>query len=418
MDKEIAEEEVTRGKLAIIIKYLAVFAVIVALFWWGRGFLKKTGDSSDFHIVQVEKGDIQNTLTATGVVVPSTEREINAPVTTEIKEVIKSRGEFVNANDLILKLDQEFTRLSYDQLDDELQLKRNNIDKLKLEYDKNLRDLDYKNQIKALQLEELSAQLKDQKRLTEVGGATAEEVEQAELQLKVSQLEKKMLENELSYRQSVNVNEKKGLELEFTIQEKRLAELRRKLRETDVRAPQSGVITWINEDLGRKVQEGEALVRLANLDNFKVEASSSDRNTNKISVGMPVNVRINKNDLPGIISTILPEVENNTVKFYVELNNPNSDILRPNIRAEVFIITDKKSDVVRIKNGPAFKGAKSQYVFVVNGDKAVKRRIIKGLINSDFVEIIEHLSIGEKVIISDTKEFDHLDEFVIHSKSK
>lgn len=416
MDKQISQDEVTKGKLQTMLKYLVIFATLAALFWWGRGFLKKTGDKSDFHIVQVEKGDIQNTLTASGVVVPSTEREINAPVTTEIKEVVKTRGEFVNTNDLILKLDQEFTKLSYDQLDDELQLKRNNIDKLKLEYDKNLRDLDYQNQIKALQLEELSAQLKDQKRLTEVGGATAEEVEQAQLQLKVAQLEKKMLENELSYRQSVNVNEKKGLELEFTIQEKRLAELRRKLRETNVRAPQSGVITWINEDLGRKVQEGEALVRLANLDNFKVEASSSDRNTNKISVGMPVNVRINKKDLSGIISTILPEVENNTVKFYVELDEPNADILRPNIRAEVFIITDSKSDVVRIKNGPAFKGARSQNVFVVSGDKAVKRRIVKGLINSDFVEINENLQVGERVIISDTKEFDHLDEFVIQSK--
>ena len=416
MDKEISSGEIRRQKLFASLKYVIGAFILFGLVWWGRGFLKKKGDRGDFHIVKVERGDILNTLTASGVVVPSLEREINAPVSTEIKNVIKTRGEFVDLGDLILELDQEFTQLSYDQLYDELQLKRNNVDKLKLEYDKNLRDLDYQNQIKELELAELSAQVKDQQRLNEVGGATAEEVEQAQLKLKVAELEKKMLENELAYRRNVNVNEKKGLELEYTIQEKKLAELRRKLRETAVRAPQSGVITWINEELGRKVQEGEALVRLANLDKFRVEASSSDRNANKISVGMAVNVRINNKDLTGNIATILPALENNTVKFYVELDEPDSDLLRPNIRAEVFIITDSKSDVLRVKNGPAFKGAKSQYLYVVQNDQAIKRRITKGLVNSDYVEILNNLSEGERVIISDTKDYDHMDEFTLVSK--
>ena len=416
MDRSISDSEVNKGRALSILKYVIIIGAILALLWWGRGFLKKSGDRGDFYIVSVERGDIQNTLTATGTVVPSVERQINAPVATEIKKVVKSTGEFVNTGDLILELDQEFTKLAYNQLADELKLRRNNVDKLKLEYDKNLRDLDYQNQIKSLQLEELTAQVKDQKRLKEVGGATAEEVEQAELQLKVAQLEKKMLENELSYRQSVNVNEKKGLELEYTIQENKLAELRRKLRETNVKAPQSGVITWVNEDIGKKVQEGETIVRLANLDKFKVEASSSDRNTNKISVGMPVKVRINRKDLSGVISTILPAVENNTVKFYIDLDVSNDDVLRPNIRAEVFIITDKKSDVLRVKNGPAFKGAKSQYIYVVEGDQAIKRRINKGLQNSDFVEILDNLNDGEKIIISDTEDYDHLESFTLNAK--
>lgn len=416
MDREISSNEKRKGQMMSYLRYIIIGVVIMAAFWFLRGFLSKKIDKSELHIVRVEKGDMQNTLTATGTVVPSVEREINAPVTTEIKSVVKSNGEYVKEGDLILELDQEFTQLSYDQLFDELQLKRNNIDKLKLEYDKNLRDLDYQNQIKALQLDELTAQVKDQKRLNEVGGATLEEVEQAQLQLKVSQLEKSMLENELQYRQSVNVNEKRGLELEYTIQEKRLAELKRKLRETRVRAPQSGVITWVNEDLGRKVQEGETLVRLANLEKFRVEASTSDRNQEKIEVGMPVNVRINGQNLKGMISNVLPAVENNTIKFNIQLEDANSDLLRPNIRAEVYIITDSKKNVLRIKNGPAFRGASSQYVYVIQGDMAVKRRITKGLVSSDFVEVIDNLSEGENVIISDMKDYDHLDEFKITTK--
>ena len=416
MDKQISTGDRRRERYTTYIKYVIIALAIAAGLWVLRGLLTKKVDKDKLHIVRVERGDIQNTLTATGIVVPSSEREINAPVSTEIKTVIKNNGDVVKPGDLILELDQEFTQLSYDQLYDELQLRRNNIDKLKLEYDKNLRDLDYRAQIKSLQVDEITAQVKDQKRLNEVGGATEEEVEQAELQLKVANLEKSMLQNELNYQKSVNVNEKRGLELEYTIQEKRLAELQRKLRETKVRAPQAGVITFVNEDLGRKVQEGETLVRIANLEKFRIEASSSDRNSEKIQLGMPVRVRINRDNLEGTISNILPAVENNTIRFNVELLDPNADVLRPNIRAEVFLITDSKNDVLRVKNGPAFRGASSQYIYVIEGEMAVKRRISKGLQSSDWVEITGNLSEGENIIISSMDDFDHLDEFKITSK--
>ena len=416
MDRNISGTEQSKSKYLKYLKYtLIIVAFIVALYFLRQALTKKAAEK-DFYIVNVERGAMQSTLTASGVVVPSFERELNAPVATEIKRVIKTSGEFVKRGDLILELDQEFTQLTFDQLYDELQLKRNNVDKLKLEYDKTLKDLDYRDQIKSLQLDELSAHLKDQQRLEEVGGATAEEVEQSELQLKVANLEKKILENELQFRKSVNVNEKKGLELEYTIQEKRLAELRRKLKETLVKAPEEGVITWINKDIGRKVQEGETLVKIANLEQFRVEASSSDRNSNKIEVGMPVRVRINRIDLKGSISTILPALENNTIKFFIQLEEPNADLLRPNIRAEVFIITDNKDDVLRLQNGPGIKGANSQYLYVVNGNKVTKRRITKGLINSDYVEIVGNLKEGESVIISDMTDYEHLDEFIIEKK--
>ncbi|MFT4568101.1 MAG: HlyD family secretion protein, partial [Saprospiraceae bacterium] len=132
MDRHISGNEINKSKMLTYLKYLLILGVLVAAIYFFRQFLTKKAERKDFYIVNVEKGDIQNTLTATGTVVPSMEREINSPVTTEIKKVIKGTGEYVKNGDMILELDQEFTRLEYDQLDDELKLKRNNVDKLKL----------------------------------------------------------------------------------------------------------------------------------------------------------------------------------------------------------------------------------------------------------------------------------------------
>ena len=414
MDREISKKNRFRANVLKWLKYLLIFIVFISLYFLARNLLKIKASSTEFHIAKVEKGNIQNMLTASGVVVPSFEREINAPVNTEIKKVILSKGSEVKKGQLILELDQEFTRLEYEKLYDELELKRNNIFKLKLKYDKDLMDLDYQNQIKSLQLSELKTQVIDQKRLLDIGGSTQEDLEQAELNLKVAELEKKMLENNLAFARNVNVKEKENLELEYKIQEKRLKELARKLEETSVKAPLDGVITWINEDIGRTVIAGEPLVRIAVLDSYLVEANASDRNSEKIEVGMPVTVRINRQDLKANISTVLPEVENNSVKFLVEFENKNEGILRPNMRAEVFIITGEKNNILRVKNGAGFKGAKNQDVFVIRGDEAIRTKIIKGLSNSDFVEISgDEIQLGDEIIISDMKDYEHLDRFII-----
>jgi len=413
MDREISKKEQSKNTFKKILPVVLVLGVVAAGYFLLKKTLQKTGKSADFHIVQVERGNISQTLSAAGTVVAASERVINAPVSTEIESVLLSTGTEVKKGDLILKLDKEYTSLEYEKLQDELSLRRNNIDKLKLQYDKDLRDLDYQDQIKALQLSELRAQVADQKRLLEIGGATAEEVEGAALQLSIAEIEKKVIENELEYKRSVNTTDKKNLQLEYDIQNKRLRELKRKLGETQVTAPQSGVITWINEDIGKTVSEGEPLVKIANLDKFKIEATTSDRNSGQLQVGLPVEVRIGKSKVKGTISRVLPEIINNTVKFYVTLEDEGNDQLRPNLRTEINIITGQSNNVLRAKRGTGLKGTSAQYFYKVVGNEATKVRVNKGKVSSEYFEIKDGLNEGDKLIVSETKAYEHMDSFII-----
>ena len=413
MDREISKSEQSGAKLKKVIPAIIILGLLCGAYYLLSSRLKKTGKQSDFHIVKVEEGNIRSTLSAAGLVIASSERVINSPVSTEIQDVLLSTGAEVNKGDLILKLDQEFTGLEYERLADELSLRRNNIDKLKLQFDKDLRDIDYQDQIKALQLSELKAQLSDQERLLKIGGATAEEVEGASLQLKIAEIEKKVLENELQFKRKVNTTDKNNLQLEYDIQQKRLKQLGRKLKETQVKSPSVGVITWINEDIGKTVAEGEPLVRIANLNRFEIEATTSDRNSKELQIGLPVEIRINKEKMMGKITRILPEIINNTVKFYVGLDEDNHTALRPNLRTEIYVISGEKENVLRAKRGAALKGPTSQFIYKVTGNTATKIRITKGLVSSDHFEIVEGLSAGDRIIISETEEFDHMDEFEI-----
>jgi len=410
MDRPISNTEQRKNNLSKWLWYVAIVGIVGIGFFGLRYALKTKVEKSDFVFATVERGNVENAITATGLVVPSFEQQINAPINTEIKNVVLKSGAKVKTGDLIMNLDEEFIQLEYEGLQDQLELKKNNIIRLVLEYDKNLNDLDYQDQIMALKVSNLEANLVDAKRLAKVGGATEEEVKKADLNLKIAKLEKKQLENDLNFRKKAVTSDKRNLELEVMIQEKKIREISRKLKEIVVKAPADGVITWLSEGIGKKVTEGEPLVRLANLDNFRIESSCSDRYSSLVKIGMSVNVRINQTILKGIITSILPAVENNTIGFIVELEDGNAVQLRPNMRVEVFIISGKKENVLRIKNGAAFTGAIVQKLFVVRGEEVVKVAVSLGLTSMDYVELLTtELKVGDKVIVSSMSDFEHLD---------
>lgn len=417
MDRILSQSEQKNNRGKNILTILAVAGLIALAVFGFRQLLHKKVEENDIITAKVIKGEMKNTLSATGIVVPAVEREINAPVSTEIKSTHQQRGSEVKQGDLIISLDDNFVQLEVDKLKDELALRKNNIHRLRLTYDKDLRDLELRDQIKALQLTELEAQVKDQRRLEKIGGATMEEVEKAESQLKVAAIEKKMLENELNFQQSVNSTNKANLELEYNIQQKSLSELQQKLQKTKVRATQSGVITWINEDIGKKVAEGEPLIRIADLSRYKIEARCADRFAAKLFVGQVVSVRVNKQRYTGSIDRIFPEIVDNTIRFLVQLEKAENNNLRPQMKTEVFVVTDERPATLKVKKGLAIKGSQSQDIFVIRNGEAVKTRIKKGLVNSEYVEIVEGLEEGDEILISDMEDYKHLESFSL-TKSK
>jgi len=123
--------------------------------------------------------------------------------------------------------------------------------------------------------------------------------------------------------------------------------------------------------------------------------------------GMAVIVRINDSIVRGRLINIHPAVSNNVVTFDVALNDQKSSSqLRANMKVELYLVTDEQKQVLRVKNGPAFKGGAEQDVFVLRPDgKAERRRIKIGLTNFDFVEITASLQPGETVIVADMSAY-------------
>lgn len=413
MDKLISEEVIQKRKRKYYLIAGVILVVIFGAIWALRAAVKSSINRSEITTAVVEVGDVENTINASGEVLPEFEQVITSPINSSVQSVLIEAGASVKPDQQILTLDKSSTEVELEKQRFQLESKKNSIQKLKLELEKSFYDLKSNNNIKQLKINSLQATLEDTKRLYKAGGATREDIAQAELNLKVAQLEKQQLENEIRNKVETMKTEMREVELAAAIQANDLWELEKKLKLADIVARRSGVLTWVNRNIGASIKEGETLARIADLKSFKVSGTIADSYLDNLQKGMPAIVRINDTKLTGLVSNISPSIQNGLIGFEVQLDERNSKILRPNLKVDVFLVTERKTQVHRVANGAAFKGSDLQDIFILRGDKAERRTVHTGLSNFDFIEIKDNVKPGDVVITSDMSAFKNTKEITI-----
>lgn len=413
MDKELSRNVLQRRKK----KKMGMAAISLTILVLGilafRSYMKPSIKKADLTTAVVETGNVENTLTASGEVLPEFEEILTSPINASIQNVLLDAGSKVTPGQSILTLDKSATQADYEKQHFQLETKLAEIRKLKLDLDKSFYDVKSNDDIKQLRIGSLADAVENAKRLYKAGGGTRESIEQAELNLKVAQLEKKQLENEIASKQKTMQIEIKEAEIAADIQKNDLTGLERKLKLANIVATRAGVVTWVNRNIGVTVKDGEALARIADLASFKVVGSVSDNYLNQLHNGMPVIMRINDNQFNGQIVNVQPSIQNNIIKFDIQLDERNNKLLRPNMKVDVYPVTETHSHVLRVSNGPAFKSAGVQDVFVMHDGIAERRRVHTGLTNFDYVEITDGLKAGDVVIISNMSDYMNAKEVII-----
>lgn len=413
MDKNI-EQAVLSGKRKQRLLYLLIGIVLVAggIFLL-RAIMNTTVNAVEITTSLVDRGNIENTINAAGEVLPEFEEVISSPLAASIQKVLLDGGSQIKAGQSILTLDKSAAQMDFEKLKFQLESRKNDIRKIKLDLDKSFYDIKSNNDIKQLRINSLKASVDNAKRLLKAGGGTREDVEQAELNLKVAQLEKQQLENEINSKQQSMRLQMKEVELAANIQQNDLEVLQKKLQQADITASRNGVVTWVNKNIGAAVQPGEVLARIADLSSFKVKGTISDQHLDLLKNGMTAIIRIGNQQVRGKVVNIYPAVQNATVSFDIKPDSSHHKLFRPNLKADVFLVTDEHQQVLRVSNGPAFRGTPSQYIYVLKDGVATRKTVQVGLSNFDFVELKDQVKEGDAVIISDMSSFKNSSQITI-----
>ena len=406
MDREIPKEVRDKERKKKFIKYGAIGVAAVVCIAVLISFMRSSVNRKDLVFSEVDNGTIEVSVSASGKVVPAFEEIINSPINTRIVEVYRKGGDSVDVGTPILKLDLQSTETEYKKLLDEEQMKRYQLEQLKVNNNTYLSDLSMQVKISAMKLNRMEVELRNERYLDSLGSGTTDKVRQAELNFNTGKLELEQLRQQYANESKVKEADLKVKELEFNIFSKSLAEMKRTLDDAQIRSPRKAILTYINNQVGAQVAEGSQVAIISDLSHFKVEGEIADTYGDRVAAGGRAIVKIGNEKLEGTVSSVTPLSKNGVISFIVQLNEDNNKRLRSGLKTDVYVMNAVKEGVLRLANASYYVGRGEYELFVQDSkDEIVKRKVQLGDSNFEYVEVISGLKPGDKVVVSDMSSY-------------
>lgn len=407
MDRELTKHERNSLRRRKLLPYIigggVLAAGLISLFIASRASVSR----EDLMIATVDTGTIETTVTGSGAVVPAFEEIINSPINSRIMEVYCKAGDSVDIDTPLLRLDLQSTETELNKLKDQIEIKNYELEQQKVNNSTRVSDLTMQVKVKEMAVNRLEVELRNERYLDSLGSGTGDRVRQAELAYNTGRLELEQMRQQLANERKVTDAGLNVKNLDINIARKNLGEMSRTLDDAQIKAPRKATLTFINDQIGQKVSEGEKIAIISDLSHFKVDGEIADAYGDRVRVGSKAVVRVGRKErMDGTISNVTPLSRNGVISFTVRLDNDADRRLRSGLRTDVYIMCDVMEDVRRIKNGSYYTGPGTYELFVFNGDDELERRSVRlGDSNFEFVEVVDGLKEGDRVVVSDMKRF-------------
>lgn len=406
MDREIPKDvKIKRLKKKLIpLGIVGISGIIIVVFV--TYFMK---DSLSINALQtgiIDRGAIEISISASGKLTPLVEKIIVSPINSRIMETYKKPGDPVEEGEPLLKLDMTSIETEHKQKLDEKEIMKSKLIQLLVKLDNTISELKMQLQVKEMHLKQLKTDLDSEKYLDSIGTGTKEKVRHAELAYEEAKLQSIQLKQKIENEKKSADAELNMQKLELAIFEKTLEENMRLLKDARILSPQKATLTSINNQIGMQVSQGSEIAVVSDLTHFKVEAEIADGHRDKFTVGSKALIKTEKIELPGTVINITPSVTNGIVEFIVIPDDSGNSNLRSGLKADVYIFHGRKQNVLRIPYGNWFKYGKGDYyLWVIKGNKAEKRKVSLGENSFEYIEVINGLDEGEKVILSPMEKY-------------
>lgn len=213
---------------------------------------------------------------------------------------------------------------------------------------------------------------------------------------------------------------KRSEQAAFELEKGRLDRLQRQLDYCIIKAPQSGMVIYANEqgrgrsnqtaptiEEGAIVREQQTLIRLPNLSKMQVKVTVHETKVDAIRIGMPARIKIQDREFIGKVVSIANQPEpggwmSSNVKEYatnVAIDGVTTD-LKPGMTAEVEILVADQKDVLTTPVSAIVEQRGKFYAWVNNGKTNERRPLLLGKTNDKVIEIKDGLKQGDVVLLN------------------
>lgn len=405
MDRKISADVLQKKKIKLYTR-IGVLSVVAILVIVAVAYMLKPSISAAAIDTSVaERGALDVSIGATGSVVPLYEEVITSPIATKILDVYKKSGDEVKKGETILQLDLSSANVDFQADQDDIKIKKCQLEQYKVTVESELKDLEMQLKIDEMKLKRTEALHINEFYLDSIGASTKDKVRQSKLEYEVAKFQFEQLKLKQSNFKKTSASNLKVYELNYNIAQNKFSIKNKTLGEAQIVSPRDATLSWVNDQIGASVGTGAQLAILSDLSKFKVKAEISDSYAGKFSVGDKAEIKIGKHKFAGSIANIVPAITNGRISFTVLLDDNTNDALRSGLKVDVYVINSIKDDIVKIANRSYYSGPGEYYLWVVENNSAEKRKVILGESSSTEVEVVEGINSGETVIVSNMNQY-------------
>lgn len=218
-------------------------------------------------------------------------------------------------------------------------------------------------------------------------------------------------------------------EQKLSVEEEKLERLIRQIAACRLIAPSPGEVVYASQqsrrsepvviEEGATVRERQAIINLPDLDQMKIDARIHESRISRVMVGQPVEIKVdavNSVTYHGLLETIsavpVPgQWPNTDLKEYeagIRITDSQELIrkLKPGMTAEIeIIVDDREDDVLQIPVQSVLALADKFFTYVVDGSEVERREIVVGDANDEYMEILDGVAEGQRVIMNPRTHF-------------
>ena len=415
MDRIVARKMPLSKKLGLV----AAGLLAMLFTWWLAGMLmggrSLSVNAQRIVVSPVTVGTFEDFVPLRGRLVPSSTVYLDAIEGGRVEEVLVEDGAFVEAGQPIALLSNTNLQLEVlgreaavtEQLNNmrtiELQLEQN-----RLSHKRNLVEIDYQvtrlNRAIARQRELAARELVSQSTIDELQDELDYYVNRREVTLESQVTDARMQEAQLAQLRDANAQLQRSLTF-----------ARKNLDDLNIRAPVAGKLSGFDIDIGQSIAPGGRLGQIDDPEGYKLNASIDEYYLGRVDLQQVAVATHNGRDLELRVAKIYPQVNNG--QFDVDMAFAEQpDGLRRGQTLQLRLTLGDNSDAVLIPNGSFYQETGGNWVFVVSADgaEAVKRSVRLGRRNTDYIEVLDGLEPGERVVTSPYTSYVGMDRLTIN----
>jgi HlyD family secretion protein len=409
---DIPRKKSARKKQIRMALYAVAIVGAVSLITFGVSRLKPAAPSVEGGTIwpdTVKRGPMLLQVHGLGTLVPEEIRVIAAAQQGRVESILVEPGTPVSAGTVLYELSN--SELQQSAVDIEYQLRAAEAD---------LNNLRARLDSERMTQQSLTAQVHAEYQQAKIQFDTDEQLAKEglipALNLKLSKVKAEELANRFAIEERRLEGRTKSDAAQVASQQARLSQLHAQLKLKQeqvgtlfVRAGTEGVLQERLVEVGQQVQPGTVLARVAEMQHLKAQLKIAETQVKDIALGQQADIDTRNGIIPGHVSRIDPGAQGGTVTVDVALDGPLPQGARPELSVDG-TITLARLDNVLYMGRPAFgqAGATVGMFKIEPGGKEATRVTVKlGRSSVSNVEILEGLKEGDRVILSDTSQWDN-----------